>query len=96
MKTISIFDYESYKEYFAKRIESMPRKGHGQLSRLASQLGVPPVTVSQIFKGDRELTLDQALEVSGFLGLSTAEQEYLFLLVQKARAVTAKLTTHIS
>jgi uncharacterized protein (TIGR02147 family) len=47
--------------------------------------------MSQIFRGDRELSLEQALGVSTFMGLSEAERDYFLLLVQRARAGTHEL-----
>jgi hypothetical protein len=44
--------------------------------------------VSQIFRGDRHLTPEQALSLSEFLGLGDLAAEYFILLVQVARAGT--------
>lgn len=95
VKLTSIFEHQNYKDFVQYRLSTLPKKGYGQYGKLARQLGVNAVVVSQIFKGDRELNMDQALEVSQFLGLSSLEEEYFLLLVQLARAGTSKLKAYI-
>lgn len=63
-----------------------PSGGHGQLRQLALRLGINSVVMSQVFRGPRDLTLEQALGVAKFIGLTELERDYFLLLVQKARA----------
>lgn len=49
-------------------------------------LEVNSVVMSQVFRGDRNLTLEQALAVTKFIGLTDLERDYFLLLVQRARA----------
>jgi uncharacterized protein (TIGR02147 family) len=92
---ISIFDFEDYKAFVNARIQDMPKKGYGQYQRLAEHLRINSVTISQIFKGARELGIDQALEVSEFLGLSETERDLFLLLVDHARAGSQKWKSFI-
>lgn len=89
MKTI--FHYGEYKAFVRDWIAEQPHKGRGQLSKIAQVLGISSVSVSHVFSGPRHLSKEQALELAQFLGLSTLEEEFLFLLVDHGRAGTAKL-----
>jgi len=88
-----VFEFKNYKEYVSAWILEQPKGGHGQLKRMAEHLRSSPVVMTQIFRGDRELTPEQSLGVASFIGLSDAETEYFFLLVQRSRAGTHELTT---
>jgi len=90
---MQIFDHEGYKSFVLQWVKTQPHNGRGQYRRLALALRSSPVVVSQVFKGSRELTLEQALGTARFLGLSESETEYFLLLVQKARAGTHELAT---
>lgn len=83
---MAIFDYHDYKQCVNDWIASQPSGGHGQLRQLALHLGINSVVMSQVFRGDRDLTLEQTLGVTKFMGLTEMERDYFLLLVQKARA----------
>lgn len=88
---MSPFEYSNYKSYVNDWISRQPKKGHGQLRRLSLKLKINSVVMSQVFRGDRELTLEQALGVCQFLGLNELERDYFLLLVQKSKAGTHDL-----
>jgi uncharacterized protein (TIGR02147 family) len=92
---MSIYDFEDYKVYVLDVLKKMPQQGYGQFRKMAEHLQVNSVIISQVFKGDRDLSAEQALELCQYLGLSELETEYFVLLVQKARASTPKLRTHL-
>lgn len=92
---MTVFDFDDYKLFVVKTIESMPKKGRGQLSKLAVFISTSPVIISQVFKGDRELTPEQAYDCTEFFGLNELEKEYFLLLVQYARAGHFRLEKHI-
>ena len=83
---MNTFDYHDYKPFVNDWIKAQPKGGHGQLRQLALSLGINSVVMSQVFRGDRELTPEQALGVTKFTGLSELERDYFLLLVQKGRA----------
>lgn len=83
---MTIFDYDEYKAWVNERVESLPNKGRGQFRRIALSLNTTPTIVSQVFKGDRQLTPEQALLLSEYFGLSKFESRFLILLVNHARA----------
>ncbi|WII72834.1 TIGR02147 family protein [Bdellovibrio sp. 22V] len=88
---MNVFDFHDYKHCVNAWIGEQPRNGHGQLRQLALYLDINSVVMSQIFRGERELTLEQALLVTRFIGLSELERDYFLLLVQKSRAGTVEL-----
>ena len=88
---MAIFDSDSYKQVVIDWVESQPRKGYGLYSRMAKALGTSSVVVSQIFRGPRDLTLDQAAKVCRFMGLGRIESDHFLLLVQRERAASPEL-----
>ncbi|MDD4974826.1 MAG: TIGR02147 family protein [Bacteriovorax sp.] len=88
---MSLFDYHDYKKYVNEWIEIQPKNGHGQLRKISQHLGINSVVMSQVFRGERDLTIEQALSVTQFIGLTTLERDYFLLLVQRARAGTNDL-----
>ncbi len=88
---MNIFEYKNYKKYVNDRVELMPKRGHGQYRKMSNFLGVNSVNVSQVFKGDRDLTIEQACELCDFFGLSDLEGRYFMALVEYERAGTPKL-----
>ncbi len=57
---VRVFEFSNYREYLAKRLKTMPNKGYGQMSELSRFIGVHTTLVSQILKGHKDLTTDQA------------------------------------
>lgn len=83
---IRVFDFSNYREYLAKRLKERPNKGYGQMSELSRSIGVHTTLVSQILKGHKDLTTDQAILTCEFFGLNHLEAEYFVLLVNHDRA----------
>ena len=81
-----IFKYTDYKKWVVERIESMPKAGRGQYMRIVEHLGTSSAIVTQIFKGSRDLTAEQAVLLSDYFGLSKIERQYFLLLVNYSRA----------
>ncbi len=88
---MNVFDYYDYKTCVNDWISEQASGGHGQLRQLSLHLEINSVVMSQIFRGDREITLEQAVGVSQFIGLTELERDYFLLLVQKARAGSVEL-----
>ncbi|MGZ3775220.1 MAG: TIGR02147 family protein [Pseudobdellovibrionaceae bacterium] len=85
---MDIFDFKDYKDFVNHTIEAMPKKGYGTYRKIAHHLNINSVMVSQIFKGDRHLTSEQAHNLSEFFGLNDLATDYFILLVQIQRAAT--------
>lgn len=90
----SLFESENYKEWVLSKLKTFPKAGHGQFRKIADKLRVHPVIITQVFKGSRELTEEQAIDLTDYLGLTKLESQYFLVLVQKERAGSAKLKEH--
>jgi len=88
---MNIFDFDSYKEFIGARVRSMPRQGRGELQKIALHLKIHGSMVSQILRGDKHPTLEQASLLADYLGLSELETDYLICQVGKERAGNAPL-----
>lgn len=88
---ISLFNYSDYRAYIEARFKEMPKAGYGQSLRLSQHLNVHTTLVSQVLKGLKSFTPEQASSVAEFLGLTDDEAEYFVLLVQLDRAGTPAL-----
>jgi uncharacterized protein (TIGR02147 family) len=91
-----IFEYDDYKQFVNSWIQNQERGGYGQYARFADVLSTTSVAISQIFKSDRELNLEQALKLADYLHLTDLEKRYFILLVERARAGTPDLTEFFS
>lgn len=88
---MDIFEYHNYKQCVNDWISEQKGGGHGQLRQMSLHLNINSVVMSQVFRGDRELTLEQALGVSEYIGFTEMERDYFLLLVQKERATNHQL-----
>jgi len=86
-----IFDHHDYRSALRAYLTTMPKRGHGQLAKIASHLGVHPTFITQILNGSKNLSLDQAFLLCEYLGLSEVETEYLLQLVELDRAAHYRL-----
>jgi uncharacterized protein (TIGR02147 family) len=84
---MSIFQFKTYKEY----LNSICEAERGNLSRLAEAGGCQKSYLSACLKSKGQLSLDHAFGMAEHLGLTDAEQDYFFLLIEKEKAVTSKL-----
>lgn len=88
---VNIHTYTDYKRFVNDWVESRPGKGRGEYRAFSQYLKVSSTLISQIFKGDKELTVEQACELATYLNLEESETQYLILLVEWQRAGTTKL-----
>ena len=66
-------------------------RGHGEYRRLALSLRVSTTLISQVFNGQKDLSLELACELADYLHLNENESEYLLLLVEYSKAGSEKL-----
>lgn len=92
---LTIFQYSNYKKYVLDRIQQMPKRGYGQFSKMAKFLSINSVNVTQIFKGHRDLTVEQACLLQEFFGFTELEGQYFVGLVELERAGHHKLKAMI-
>lgn len=91
---MTIFDFDDYKRYFRFYISRLPKKGHGQITRMAEYLNVNPTLLSQILSGPKDFTLEQSFELCKYMGLSSIESDFLLLLIEKERAGSKNLQNY--
>jgi uncharacterized protein (TIGR02147 family) len=83
---MNIFEYDNYKQLVRERLKTFPRKGHGQYLRIAKLLNIHTTMVTHIFKGDSNLSVEQALKLSEYFAFSPLENDYFVTLVHLERA----------
>ncbi|MGZ3744765.1 MAG: TIGR02147 family protein [Pseudobdellovibrionaceae bacterium] len=88
---MSIYQFDDYKDFFNQWVESLPKQGHGEYRRVALALNVSTTMISQVFKGDKELSLELACELCEYLNLAEEEVDYFLLMVEHRRAGSLKL-----
>ncbi len=92
---MGIFGYQDYKSFLLERIHNLPKKGRGEMQRMAYFLNVHPTLISQILRGPRDLSPEQALEFSQYFGLTRSETEYFLTLVEIERAGSLRLKSFL-
>jgi uncharacterized protein (TIGR02147 family) len=92
----SIFEFSEYKIYLQALLSSRPKNGRGEKSRWAEALRCHTAYISQILNGNAHLSLEQAAQLSKYLGDQAAETHFFLLLVQNARAGTPMLREYFS
>jgi len=88
---MSIFNFKDSRPFLRDYIAKLPKKGRGEASRLAKELGVSTTLISQILAEEKSLTPEQAQVVSKYLGLAGLEYDYFTFLIQWERAGSPKL-----
>lgn len=91
---MSVFQYTEVRIYLKHHISGLPKKGRGEISRIAAHLGVSPTLVSHMLAGDKWLTAEQGHELILYLGLVGIEADYFALMIQFERAGTPNLKTY--
>jgi uncharacterized protein (TIGR02147 family) len=81
-----IFQFQDYKEFTNTFITAQERSGRGIFKKIAEHLRISNVVVSQIFSGQKDLSLEQALLLCQFFNFTEVETEYFLHLVNYARA----------
>lgn len=92
----SVYQFDNYKKFFVTWIESQPKQGHGEYRRLALHLNVSTTLISQVFNGDKDMSLEMAAEICDYLLLSDDEADYFILLVEHAKAGSHKLKLRLA
>ena len=93
---MSIFNHKSVNAYLKEYISHLPKKGRGEISKIASHLKVSTTLISHILSEKKTLTLEQADSLIEYLGLMNLEQDYFINLVQMERAGTTSLKKYWS
>lgn len=87
---------DSPQAFIGSWLASQVDRGRGLKVKMAERLGISPSHFSQLLKGERSISPEQAIELSEFMGISELETEMFMLLVDLERAGSAKLKKRIS
>lgn len=88
---MSVFQFDNYKVFVNARVRQMPKQGRGEFQKLAITLQMHTTSVSQVFKGQKDLTLEQAARLCSHWGLNQYESNYFITLVEYERAGCSEL-----
>ncbi len=88
-----LFSAEDYRDYLNT---ICGKTKSGMKATLARVAGTFNSYISKVLNYDGHLTLEQAQEISSYLGHSEKEKQFFFLLLQKGRAGTRKLQDYFS
>ncbi len=91
---MSIFQFRDIKTYLKHYISQLPKKGRGELSRIAETLKVSPTLVSHVLSGVKTFTPEQGQSLIVYIGLIGIEADYLTFLLQFERAGSHELKTY--
>ena len=86
-----IFEFDDYRRYLRAYIAAKPKRGFGEAKKIAENLSVSSTFFSQVLSGLKQLSLEQANQMSEYLALNDLESEYFYYLVSLDRAGTVKL-----
>lgn len=97
MINMNIFKFDDYRDYVLARIEAAPQSGRGQFRAIAIHLKMHPTLVSRVFNSARtkDLTFEQAADLTKFLKLSDLEADYFMALVEESRAGSKNLRDYV-
>ena len=96
MDRADLFEIQDYRGVLRATLESLPKRGWGQVSRWADVMSVNTSLVSQILRGDKSLTFEQACLLSDHLGFTNLEKEAFVCLVEWDRAGNQSLKNLLS
>jgi uncharacterized protein (TIGR02147 family) len=81
----SPFEFTDYKKFLLHPFDTTG-KARGSRSKLAKALGCQTAFISQVLNGPIHFSLEHAIKICEFLGLSEDESHYFILLVHLGRA----------
>ena len=89
-----VFSFISIKGLLKDRISKLPKKGRGEITRIADHLRVSPTLISHVVSGEKNLTAEQGQALVSYLGLIGLEADYFIFLLQYERAGSADAKTY--
>jgi plasmid maintenance system antidote protein VapI len=88
---MKIFEFADYRDFVTQTVRSLPKRGRGELLKIARHLEIHSSTLSQVLSGIKHFTLDQACALADYFGFNDLETQYLLHLVELERAGTPRL-----
>lgn len=92
---VSIFEFKDFRIFLNTWITGQGSKAHGLKSKLALAAQVSSTLMSLILKGEKSMSLEQAILLTEFLAMNELETEYFMALVELDRAGTPKLKDRV-
>jgi uncharacterized protein (TIGR02147 family) len=92
---MSLYNFSSYRAYLDDHIVHLPQKGRGEIKRMSQAIQIHPTLMSMILSGSRDLTSEQAFDLSNYLQHTEMESDYFLALVQLERAGNQRLKSHL-
>lgn len=90
-----LFDALDYRDFLQTFIKNKPKAGHGFKLKISEALGVHPTLITQILKGRKSFSMEQAYALVHFLEFTDIEKDYFLTLVEHDRAGTNALKKFI-
>lgn len=88
---MNVTEFFSTAVFLRTFIRALPKRGHGELSRIAKHLRISTTLVSQVLAGEKHFTTEQAEALASYLGLVKLDADYFIYLNQFERAGTEGL-----
>jgi uncharacterized protein (TIGR02147 family) len=95
-RDLDIFGFSDYRAYIRAWLADARKKQSSNLSRLSKKIGVHTTFLAHVLSGSKNLSFEQAVEVSEAFGHTKIEEEYFFALIQLERAGSVKLRKYWS
>ncbi len=94
---MEVFEFKDYREFIKVHADPSKTKSKrtGELKKIAEAAQIFPSYLSQILRGQRDLTLDQAIQIADYCQLNDLERKYFLILVQLSRAATSRLKNEL-
>jgi uncharacterized protein (TIGR02147 family) len=92
---MTLLNQLDYRKFLNDFIKSQPKAGHGFKLKIAEAIRVHPTLVTQILKGHKSFTLEQAFTLTQFLKFNDIEKDYFLTLIEFDRAGTDQLKKFI-
>lgn len=88
---VNVFEFNDYRRFMEAYMEALPRRGFGEMGRIATAVGVHPSIITLILKRKKNFSLEQAFDFCEYAGFNGQESDYFMLLVQSERAGKSNL-----
>ena len=92
---MSLFNEIDYRKFLNEHIKLQPKKGHGYKLKIAEYLCVHPTLITQILKGQKSFSIEQAFTLTVFLNFNDLERDYFLTLIEYDRSGTVPLKKFI-
>ena len=90
-KSLEIFSFNDYRAYLRAWLDEAREARTSNLTRLSESLGVHTSFLAHVLSGTKNLSFEQATELSDSLKHTNLEREYFFAILQIERAGSVKL-----